>query len=383
MVKAVGIDSGTKTMDIYGFDDQDCSVLVDFALSREEVTKDPSLIIDKLKEIQHVCGKIDAIAGPAGYGLPLQRAKDATLEDIALATFITQADVERKLKIVGLRQLMQLMKNTPELNIWFTPGVIQLPTVPEYRKANRVDMGTNDKVPSTILAVKNQAERLKIRYDQTNLIVVEIGFAYTSAMAVKKGQIVDAMAGTAGFPSFLGMGFLDGELAYALANTAKDFSKLTLFAGGAAAVARLDTSKPIEEFLQSAKANENVKSGLDLMVESVVKDVASLLPSVKPKEIILSGRFSKIPEFYALLEEKLSTFFSEIGSKIDVVKIEGNAKIAKGAAEGAAIFANGIAHGKFEPIIDVMKLRESKGGIFDHVYLDENIKKGLEAFKKY
>jgi predicted butyrate kinase (DUF1464 family) len=261
--------------------------------------------------------------------------------------------------------------------------VIQLPTVPEYRKANRVDMGTNDKVPSAILAVKDQAQRLKIRYDQTNLIVVEIGFAYTSAMAVKKGQIVDAMAGTAGFPSFLGMGFLDGELAYALANTVEDFSKLTLFAGGAAAVARLDTSKPIEEFLQRAKTNENVKSGLDLMVESVVKDVASLLPSVKPEEIILSGRFSKIPEFYALLEEKLSTFFSEIGSKIGVVKIEGNAKIAKGAAEGAAIFANGIAHGKFEPIIDVMKLRESKGGIFDHVYLDENIKKGLEAFKKY
>jgi len=157
MVKAVGIDSGTKTMDIYGFDDQDGSVLVDFALSREEVTKDPSLVIDKLKEIQHVWGKIDAIAGPAGYGLPLQRAIDATLEDIALATFITQADVERKLKIVGLRQLMQLMKNTPELNIWFTPGVIQLPTVPEYRKANRVDMGTNDKVPSAILAVKDQA----------------------------------------------------------------------------------------------------------------------------------------------------------------------------------------------------------------------------------
>jgi predicted butyrate kinase (DUF1464 family) len=383
MVKAVGIDSGTRTMDIFGFDDQDGSVLVDFAMSREEVTKDPSLVIDKLKEIQHACGKIDAIAGPAGYGLPLQRATDATLEDIALATFITQADVERKLKIVGLRQLMQLMKTTQELNIWFTPGVIQLPTVPEYRKANRVDMGTNDKVPSAILAVKNQSERLKIRYDQTNLIVVEIGFAYTSAMAVKKGQIVDAMAGTAGFPSFLGMGFLDGELAYALANTVEDFSKLTLFAGGAAAVARLDTSKPLEEFLQSAKANENVKSGLDLMVESVVKDVASLLPSVKPKEIILSGRFSKIPEFYALLEEKLSTFFSEIGSKIDVVKIEGNAKIAKSAAEGAAIFANGIAHGKFEPIIDVMKLRESKGGIFDHVYLDENIKKGLEAFKKY
>ena len=56
------------------------------------------------------------------------------------------------------------------------------------------------------------------------------------------------------------------------------------------------------------------------MLESVVKDVASLLPSVKPREIMLSGRFSKIPEFYAMAEKRLETFFGEIGSKIDVVK---------------------------------------------------------------
>jgi predicted butyrate kinase (DUF1464 family) len=383
MVKAVGIDSGTKTMDIYGFDDQDGSVLVDFALSREEVTKNPSLVIDKLKETQREYGTIDAVAGPAGYGLPLQKAKDASLEDIALATFVTKADVERKLKIVGLRQLMQLMKNTQDLNIWFTPSVIQLPTVPEYRKANKVDMGTNDKVPTAILAVKEQAKRLKISYDQTSFIVVEIGYAYTSAMAIKNGQIVDAMAGTAGFPSFLGMGFLDGELVYGLANTMKDFPKLTLFAGGAAAVAGFDTTKPIEQFVEDAKTSEKIKAGLDLMLESIVKDVASLLPSVKPKEIILSGRFSKIPDFYTLVEKRLESFFGEFGSKIPVLKMEGNAKVAKGAAEGAAVFANGIAHGKYEPIVEVMKLRESKGGIFDHLYLDEKTKKALEVFKNY
>ena len=381
MVKAVGIDSGTKTMDIYGFDDQSGDVLVDFALSREEVTKNPSLVVDKLREIQQASGKIDAIAGPAGYGLPLQRAADASLEDIALATFVTKADVERKIKIIGLRQLMQLMKNTRDLNIWFTPSVIQLSTVPEYRKANRVDMGTNDKVPSAILAAKDQAERLGIGYDETSFIVVEVGFAYTSAMAVKNGQIVDAMAGTAGFPSFLGMGFLDGELVYALANTVEDFPKLMLFAGGAAAVAGFDTSKPIEQFIQEAETNEKTRAGLNLMLESIVKDVASLLPSVKPREIILSGRFSKIPQFHAMAEKRLSAFFDEVGSKIDVVKLQGNAKVAKGAAEGAAILANGIAHGKYEPIINTMKIKESSGGIFDHLYLDEKTKRALDVFK--
>lgn len=382
MVKAVGIDSGTKTMDIYGFSDQNGEVLVDVALPREEVTKNPRLVIDKLREVQQRHGKIDAIAGPAGYGLPLQKAVDASMEDIALATFVTAADVERKIKIIGLRQLMQLMKNTPDLNIWFTPSVIQLPTVPEYRKANRIDMGTNDKVPTAVLAVKNQAERLGVSYAETNFIVVEVGFAYTSAMAVKNGQIVDAMAGTAGFPSYLGMGFLDGELVYGLANTVKDFSKLTLFAGGAAAVAGFDTSKPLEEFIKDAEVNEKTRAGLNLMLESIVKDVASLLPSVKPDEIILSGRFSKIPEFYAMAEKRLEAFLKEVGSEIEVVKIHGDARVAKGAAEGAAILANGIAHGKYEPIADVMKIRESKGGIFDHLYLNEKTKEALGVFKK-
>lgn len=84
-----------------------------------------------------------------------------------------------------------------------------------------------------------------------------------------------------------------------------------------------------------------------------------------------------------MVENRLATFFGEIGSKIDVVKIQGNAKVAKGAAEGAAIMANGLAHGKYEPIVDVMRLRESKGGIFDHIYLDEKTRKELDVFKKY
>jgi len=382
MVKAVGIDSGTKTMDIYGFDDQNGEVLVDCALSREEVTKQPSLVIDKLKETQHEHGKIDAIAGPAGYGLSLQKAKDARDEDITLATFVTKADVERRLKIVGLRELMHLMKQTPDLCIWFTPSVIQLPTIPEYRKANRIDMGTNDKVPTAVLAVKDQAERLGVSYTETSFIAVEVGYAYTSAMAVKKGQIVDAMAGTAGFPSFLGGGFFDGELVYGLANTIEDFSKMMLFAGGAAAVAGFDTTKPIAEFIAASKENPRIRTGLDLMLESIVKDVSSLLPSVKPKEIVLSGRFSKIPEFYAIVEARLNAFFTEIGSRIDVVQLGGNAKNAKGAAEGAAIMANGVARGKYAGIVDVMKIRESSGGIFDHLYLDEKTKKALEIFRK-
>ena len=382
MVKAIGIDSGTKTMDIYGFDDKNGEVLIDLAIPRDEITKNPSLLIEKLRETQQNAGFIDAIVGPSGYGMPLQKARNATYADIALATFVTAADVERKLKIVGLREAMKMMKTTEDLEVWFTPSVVQLTTVPRYRKANKIDMGTSDKVLSAVLAVKNQAERLKIRYDETNFILLEIGFAYTSALAIRNGQIVDAMAGTAGFPSYLGMGFLDAELAYALANTVTDFSKLMLFSGGCASVAGIDQAEPLEEFVSLAKSSEKVRAGYDLMMESIVKDVASLLPSIKPKEVMLSGRFVNMPEFLDAIKFRLQDFFSEIGSHVDVVRFQGDAKVSKQAAEGAAVFANGIAHGKFEEIIRVMKLRESEGAIFDNLYLGETVKKGLDVFKK-
>lgn len=339
-------------------------------------------MIEKIRETQNRFGKIDAIVGPSGYGMHLKKAKEATDEDIASATFVTEADIKRRLKIIGLRELMQLLRETDDLNTWFTQGVINLRTVPKYRKANRIDMGTSDKVFSVVLAVKDQAERLGILYDKTSFILVEVGFGYTSALAVKNGQIVDAMAGTAGFPSFLGMGFLDSEVAYAIANVTEDFSKMLLFSGGVASVAKVNPSKPLEEFVKNAKFNPQTKEGYNLMLESILKDVAALLPSVTPTEIILSGRFTKIPEFLVSLKGKLSDFFKKTGLKADIQVLQGNAKVTKQAAEGAAVFANGIAGGKYKPLIDAMRLRESEGTVFSNLYLGEDIAEKLNVFKK-
>ncbi|RLE52901.1 MAG: DUF1464 domain-containing protein [Candidatus Methanomethylicota archaeon] len=383
MVKAIGIDPGTMSMDLYGFDDESGEVLIDEAIPREEITANPKIVVDRLLEVQRRFGRIDAVVGPCGYGMPLKRACEASDADIALATFVTKEDVERRLRIVGLRGLMKILREAKELNVWFTPGVIHLTTVPAWRKANKIDMGTADKVYSVILAVKDQAERLGIRYDETSLILVEVGFAYTSAVAVDRGAIVDAMAGTAGFPSYMGMGFMDSELAYALANSLKGFSKMLLFSGGVAHVAGLDPFKTTpEEFVELAKVDEKVKRGYELMLESIVKDVASLLPSVKPREIVLSGRFTRISDFLKDVEDRLQRFFKELGLSVGVVKLKGRAKVAKEAAEGAALYANGIARGKYFELIKAMKLFESSGKLFDHVYLPREVVEKMEVFEK-
>ena len=382
MVKAVGIDSGTKTMDIFGFDDQDGSTIIDIAIPRDEITKSAKLVVEKLREAQKRVGKIDAIVSSSGYGMQLKKAKDATDEEIAAATFVSEADVKRRLRIIGLRELMQLLREADDLNTWFTQGIIHLKTVPKYRKANKIDMGTSDKLYSVVLASKDQAERLKSPYDKTSFILVEVGFAYTSALAVSNGQIVDAMAGTAGFPSFLGSGFWDSEVAYAVANATDDFSKQLLFAGGVASFAGIDSSKPLDEFVKNAKNNPQVKEGYKLMLESIIKDVGSLLPSVKPREIILSGRFTRIPEFLTALNAELSDFFEKIGLNMDIHVLEGSAKVSKQAAEGAAVFANGLANGKYKQLVDAMHLKESEGTVFSNLYLGEKVAEGLNQFKK-
>jgi predicted butyrate kinase (DUF1464 family) len=382
LVKAIGIDSGTKTMDIFGFDDKDDSIIIDVAIPRDQITEGSELVLEKLRDAQNRVGKIDAIVGPSGYGMQLKRAQEATDEEIAEATFVTEADVKRRLRIIGLRELMARFRDANDLSTYFTQGVIHLKTVPKYRKVNKIDMGTSDKILSVVLAVKDQAERLQIPYGQTSLILLEVGFGYTSAIAVQNGEIVDAMAGTAGFPSFLGMGFLDSEVAYAVANVTDDFSKQLLFAGGVASFAGINPSESLEEFVKAAKTNSRTKEGFKLMLESMTKDVSSLLPSVKPKEIVLSGRFTRIPEFLAAMKEELSRFFAEIGLKVEVSVLVGKAAATKQAAEGAAVFANGLAGGKYKQLVDTMRLRESEGTVFSNLYLGKDIADGLKVFKK-
>ncbi len=382
MVRAIGIDSGTKTMDIYGFDDQDGSTIIDLSIPRDEITKSAQQVIEKLRETQTRVGKIDAIVGPSGYGMQLKPAQAATDMEIAEATFVTDADVKRRLRIIGLRELMLLLREAKDLNTYFTQGVIHLKTVPNYRKANKIDMGTSDKILSVVLAAKDQAERLNIPYTATSFILVEVGFGYTSAMAVKNGQIVDAMAGTAGFPSFLGSGFFDSEVAYVLANVLDDFSKQVLFAGGVSSFAKIDPTRPLEDFINNAHSNPQSSAGYKMMLESVVKDVSSLLPSVMPKEILLSGRFVRIPQFLSDLTDFFSEFFQQTGIKADITILKTNAKVTKQAAEGAAVFANGLAGGKYAPLVEAMRLRESEGTVFSNIYFGEQVANGLKKFSK-
>lgn len=361
-VRALGTDSGTRSYDIFGFDDETNEVIADESIPRDDMVRDPGAVARRLKEIARQ-RRVDAIVASSGYGIPLKLAKEASDEEIALATFISDEDAARGHRILGLRRLLKAIRDDPELReiTYFTPGVVQLPTVPPYRKLNRVDMGTSDKVYSAALAIARHAEAFRVSYRDVNIIVVEVGFAYTSAMAVSSGQVVDGVAGTAGFPGYLGSGCVDGEVAYAISNVSR-VTKEALFTGGAAYLQGSDPFRtPIEDFASSRG------QGYRALVEFAAKDVLALLASVSPQAVYASGRFTRLSGFVEDLEGAVNAHLASLGARLRVLKLVPSGRVAKEAAEGAAIIANGLAGGRYRGLVDVMRLRESSGSIFDYV----------------
>src|SRR2546426_635006 len=188
MPRVIGIDPGTVSIDLCGLEDG--TVFLDRSFPTAAALSDPRAFLAVLTD----AGPLDLIAGPSGYGLPLTRAREATEEDLRLAFLAAEGEAGG---IGGLRALARALARSG-LPVVLTPGVIHLTSVPEHRKINRVDMGTADKVCVAALAIAAQAERSTRPLDQVSLVLLELGGAFTAAIAVAGGKIVDGAGGSAG-----------------------------------------------------------------------------------------------------------------------------------------------------------------------------------------
>lgn len=357
MVKAVGIDPGTNSYGIIGLKDE--NVILDTSIPTKNVVNNPELVLDVLKSI----GKIDMLVAPSGMGLPLVKIED--LNDHYLFEMTLEKKIEGK--ITAISKVAKLLKKSGYKG-FFIPGVKHLTTVPDYRKVNKIDLGTADKVCSAILGIYDQSQELSIPYNETSFILIEMGSGFNAVLGIENGQIVDGIGGTTGGIGFLSCGALDGELAYLLG----DFKKRLLYQGGAAYVAGYKELS-FEEFIILSNRDEKFKIAYNAFIEGIIKSVAAISYSVEsPQEILLSGKLSQ----YNDLNNKLSNKISKIAP---IRKIKGlkTAKIAKEAAQGAAIIADGLAGGNFKDLLEVSKIKDSKGSNLDYIYLKE-----LEEIKK-
>jgi predicted butyrate kinase (DUF1464 family) len=239
------------------------------------------------------------------------------------------------------------------LPVWLTPGVIHLSTVPLYRKINKIDMGTADKVCCVALAMRDQAYRLCIPVAATSFILVEVGYGFTAVIGTENGRIVDGIGGTQGGPGFLCPGAMDAELAIRFGKKPQS----VLFTGGAKDVCA-------EKDLTPEKMAGNPSLYADswlMLIEGLVKDVAAMAVSVPAsKEILLSGRLARVPAIGNELAARLSRY----GPARHVAR---EARIAKEAAEGAYIIGEGLLGGRYSEITDSLRLRQSGGTMYDYI----------------
>ncbi len=349
MPRVIGIDPGTVSIDVCGLDEG--QVFLDRSLPTIETLADPSVLVGLIE----AAAPLALVAGPSGYGLPLTAARDLTETDLRLAYLGAEGESGG---IGGLRSLMRMLarSSTP---VVLTPGVVHLPSVPAHRKVNRVDMGTADKVCAAALAVREHAGRCGCSERDVSFILLELGGAFTAALAVQNGRIVDGAGGTSGPLGVRSAGALDGELAF----LAGSITKRLLFVGGAATIAGAPEA-PAESLVTPSTARGRL--AWDAYVESAVKAVAALSVSVPhARDVILSGRLARV----AGVRDELARRFAGVIADRSLHVLTGFASVAKQAAQGAALLADGLAGGRSAALVDAMGIREACGTVLDHLYV--------------
>jgi len=333
MPRVVGIDPGTVSIDICGMEDG--RLVLDRSWPTAEALDEPDELIRALRSL----GEPDLVAGPSGYGLPLVPPEQATEDDWRLA-FLARPGEEGGLG--GLRRLARRMVESG-LRTVFLPGAIHLDTVPPHRKLNRVDLGTADKVAAAALGIADQAQRFGCPPSETSFLLLELGGAFSAALAVHGGRIVDGLGGTSGPMGWRSSGALDGEVAY----LSGEVTKAMLFRGG------------VQSLAESGEGRRAL--GLEAFVEGAIKALRSLLvPVPAPREILLSGR--------ALAETGvLDRLEPSLAAVAPVRRLQGFARVAKAPAQGAAIIADGLAGGRWQPLVETMRLRHASGTVLDHL----------------
>ncbi len=359
MKKVIGIDPGSLTWDFFGVEDN--NIILDTSIPTKELMRDPQKAITVIKSIED----IDLMVAPSGFGLPLKNVSDLTEKDIFFTLLkFEQSDKE---KLLGLGEILRLIKSA-EIPGIIVPGVKHLPTVPRYRKINKIDMGTADKLCTSVVGIRDQIERFKISPEEINFIMLEVGYGFTAVLAIENGQIIDGIGGS-NIMGFRACGSLDGELAYLI----KNIEKKNIYKGGVASIAGY-LNLSLKEITLLAEKDDQIKNALKAYISSVKKAVFGISSSFSSKEkiveILLAGRGAELK----YLKDR---FIRGLKDVAPVRVMKSYSHIAKRAAQGAAFIAKGILGGEepYESIIKNLKIKEASGTILDDIFIPFNKEK--------
>jgi len=336
--RVAGVDPGTVSFDVCALDDGEITLERSFRTA--DVGADPDLLVNAL--VDH--GPFELVLGPAGYGLPLVPVEQVGERELALMLLVREDEPHGRMGVGGMRSIVRALMASG-LPIVFAPGAIHLPTIPPYRKWNRIDLGTADKVASAALCIADQAKRLDVDFAETSFVMLELGGAFSAALAVDAGRIVDGLGGSSGPIGARACGALDAEVAYLLGGA---LSKRTVFSGGA-----LDPRGELD--LAEVRSRE----GWLALQEGAVKAALALTASAPAaREILVAGRLAQAPGMIEALGAGLA----------HVAPVRIAAGLA--AARGAAMLADGLVGGRYAALVERLGVRDASGSVLDHLRVE-------------
>lgn len=356
-IRVLGVDPGSWSWDFVGYDEEE-GIFFDQSVPTKNVQKNPKICID----IVNSAGPFDLMSAPSGFGLPLKKLEDMTEEDYFLSILKKKGS---KQSVVGLTQILKMLQKA-NINGYMLPSVKHLPTVERYRKINKIDLGTADKVCTTIVGIKNQMEDYDIECTDTSFIMVEMGYAFSAVLAVEKGQIIDGIGGS-NIMGFRAVGAIDGEIAYLMGKV----RKRDVYKGGVSSISGFADMKA-EEILLLSKKDDRTKAALDAYYDSLSKAVYAISSSFKEpdkiKNVLFAGR-------HAQMKELVEPLYNSVRRIAEPRKMRSYTQISKESAQGAAFIANGLMGGNFKKIVDNLKIKDASGNILDDIYLPIKLSK--------
>ncbi len=347
-MRILGIDPGTVSFDLCLLEGKE--IKFEESIPSTVVAERPEDMAEKCLSL-----KLDVLIAPSGMGLPNRRLTELSAKEMFELTLVREGE---EVPVLDAMKKFLAIVGGAGLEIFFLPGVIQLPTVPRWRKFNKIDMGTADKLCIGAFSVEMVAQKKGVGYSGVNHIVVELGGGYNCVITIEKGRIINGIGGTLfPGPGFMNAGAMDGEIAYLL----RGFEKSLLFQGGAGSLTGSE-NLPIENF-----TGESYPEVFNAFIEGVLFAVCSQRALSQSREIYLSGRLTKYENIYTPVKARLE----ELGYAVSPLPTLSNK--SKAAAQGYAMVGNGSYGGCYEPLVKHMKIDKAGGSVIDYVYWKERI----------
>jgi predicted butyrate kinase (DUF1464 family) len=347
-MRILGIDPGTVSFDLCLLDDKD--IVFEDSISS-------TIVAEKPEEFAKECLglKPDVLIAPSGMGLNNRKLSELTPREMFELTLVREG--EKVPVLDGMKKFLEIVREAG-LETFFLPSIIQLTTVPRWRKINKIDMGTADKMCIAALSVETVSRKRNASYSEMNHIVVELGGGYNALMTIEEGRIINGIGGTLfPGPGFMNAGAMDGEVAYLL----KGFEKGLLFTGGAGDLTGVP-GLPREKFTR-----ESYPDAFNAFLEGVLSAVYSQRAILLSRQVFLSGRLTGYENIYKPVKKALE----RSGYSVDLLPTL--SKKSKAAAQGYAIVGNGSFGGSYAPLVKHMMIDKSSGSILDNVYWKERM----------